>query len=110
MAIPIVNDSNFQTTVLEAPLPVLVDFYADWCGPCKALAPVVEKVAAQFAGKVQVVKLNTDDSPRAAQNYQVKGIPTLLLFHGGQPVDRKVGYINEADLSRFVEKHVSQGS
>lgn len=108
MAIPVVNDTNFQTNVLEAQLPVLVDFYADWCGPCKMLAPVVEKVAEQFAGKVQVVKLNTDDSPRTAQDYQVRGIPTLLLFHGGQPVDRKVGYVNDAELAKFLEKHAGQ--
>ena len=110
MAIPVVTDTNFQTNVLEAQLPVLVDFYADWCGPCKMLAPVVEKVAEQFAGKVQVVKLNTDDSPRTAQDYQVRGIPTLLLFHGGQPVDRKVGYVNDAELAKFLEKHAGQGA
>ncbi len=104
MALPIVNDSNFQTEVLESPTPVLVDFYADWCGPCKMLAPVIEKVAEAFQGQIRIVKLNTDDSPRAAQEYQVRGIPTLLLFHGGQPVDRKVGFINEADLVRFLEK------
>jgi len=106
MALPIVNDTNFQTEVKESATPVLVDFYADWCGPCKMLAPVIEKVAQQFDGRIRIVKLNTDDSPRAAQEYQVRGIPTLLLFHGGQPVDRKVGFINEADLVRFLEKHV----
>lgn len=101
----IVNDTNFQTEVLQSELPVLVDFYADWCGPCKMLAPVVEKVADRYSGKAKVVKLNTDDSPRTAQDYQVRGIPTLLLFHGGQPVDRKVGFVNEAELTRFLEKH-----
>lgn len=105
MALPIVNDTTFQTEVLSSATPVLVDFYADWCGPCKMLTPVIEKVSEQFAGKVRIVKLNTDDSPRTAQDYQVRGIPTLLLFHGGQPIDRKVGYINEADLVRFLEKH-----
>lgn len=104
-SLQMVNDTNFQSEVLQSELPVLVDFYADWCGPCKMLAPVVEKVADKYAGKAKVVKLNTDDSPRTAQNYQVRGIPTLLLFAGGQPVDRKVGFVNEGELTKFLEKH-----
>ena len=107
MAIQIVNDSNFKTEVLASATPVLVDFYADWCGPCKMLAPVIEKVAQQFAGKVQVVKLNTDESPRTAKDYQIHGIPTLLIFQDGQPLDRKVGFINEAELTRLLEKHTT---
>lgn len=107
MAIEIIDDSSFQTEVLDSTRPVLVDFYADWCGPCKMLAPVLEKVADLFEGRVRFVKLNTDESPRAAQDFQVRGIPTLLLFQGGQPIDRKVGFVNEAELTRFVEKHVN---
>lgn len=104
-SLQMVNDTNFQSEVLQSELPVLVDFYADWCGPCKMLAPVVEKVADKYAGKAKVVKINTDDSPRTAQNYQVRGIPTLLVFAGGQPVDRKVGFVNEGELTKFLEKH-----
>jgi len=107
MAIQIIDDAGFQTEVLDSTRPVLVDFYADWCGPCKMLAPVLEKVADQLAGTVRFVKLNTDDSPRTAQDYQVRGIPTLLLFQGGQPIDRKVGFVNEAELTKFIEKHVN---
>ncbi|HXE72322.1 MAG TPA: thioredoxin [Candidatus Nitrosotenuis sp.] len=108
MALPIVNDSNFQSEVLEADLPVLVDFYADWCGPCKMVAPVVEKVAGAYSGKLKVVKLNTDESPQTAMNYQVRSIPTLILFRGGQPVSKKVGYVPEAELTRFIEETLSQ--
>jgi thioredoxin 1 len=107
MAIQIVDDAGFRTEVLDSSQPVLVDFYADWCGPCKMLAPVLEKVADQFAGKVRFLKLNTDDSPRTAQDYQVRGIPTLLLFQAGQPIERKVGFVNEAELTKFIEKNVN---
>lgn len=101
----IVNDSTFQAEVLQSDLPVLVDFYADWCGPCKALAPVIDRIAERFSGKLKVVKLNTDDSPNAPRDYQVRGIPTLILFQGGEAVDKKVGFVNDDDLTKFLEKH-----
>jgi thioredoxin 1 len=107
MAIQIVDDAGFRSKVLDSSQLVLVDFYADWCGPCKMMAPVLEKVADQFADKVLFLKLNTDDSPQTAQDYQVRGIPTLLLFQAGQPIERKVGFINEAELTELIEKHVN---
>jgi len=97
---------SFQNDVLGSDQPVLVDFWAAWCGPCKMLAPVVEKVAAANAGKAKFVKLNTDENPQLAAEYQVSGIPCLILFKGGKPVDRIVGYVSESTISSMLSKHV----
>ena len=86
-----VSESTFPTQVLASDKPVLVDFWAPWCGPCKMLSPVVEKVAGQLGSRVSFVKLNTDENPQIAGNYQVSGIPCLILFKGGEPVARLVG-------------------
>ena len=102
-----VSQSNFQNEVLGSKEPVLVDFWAPWCGPCKMLAPVVEKVAASLAGRAKFVKLNTDDNPNVAGQYQVSGIPCLILFKGGQPVDRIVGYVSEQTITSMLSKHVA---
>ncbi|MGZ3498218.1 MAG: thioredoxin [Vulcanimicrobiaceae bacterium] len=102
-----VSQTNFQQEVLGNNQPVLVDFWAPWCGPCKMLSPVVEKVAASNAGKVKVVKLNTDENPSLAGQYQVSGIPALILFKNGQPVDRIVGYVSEQTISSMLSKHVA---
>jgi thioredoxin 1 len=102
-----VTQSNFQQEVLSSGQPVLVDFWATWCGPCKMLAPVVEKVATSFAGKAKFVKLDTDKNPSLAGQYQVSGIPCLILFKGGQPVDRIVGYVSEQTISSMLNKHVA---
>jgi thioredoxin 1 len=102
-----VSQSNFDAEVLQSSQPVLVDFWAPWCGPCKMLGPIVEKVAAANAGKAKFVKLNTDDNPTLAGQYQVSGIPCLILFKGGQPVDRIVGYVPENVVSSMVSKHVA---
>ena len=90
-----VSQSDFDSEVLQSSQPVLVDFWAPWCGPCKMLGPVVEKIATANAGKAKFVKLNTDDNPSLAGKYQVSGIPGLILFKGGQPVDLTVGYVPE---------------
>lgn len=103
MAIIIVNDASFQTEVVESKLPVLVDFFAEWCGPCKMLSPVVEKLSQEFDGRVKFVKVNTDDSPRTSRSFEVQGIPTLLVFKEGQPTARQVGYIQESQLRNFIE-------
>ena len=86
-----VTDTSFDSEVLKSNVPVLVDFWAPWCGPCRMLAPLVEQLADEYAGAVKVTKINIDDSPGAAQNYGISSIPTLMIFKGGEVVDRFVG-------------------
>ena len=106
-ALPDVTDSNFESEVLKSSQPVLVDFWAAWCGPCRMLSPIVEKVAAANAGKAKFVKLDTDAYPGLAGQYQVSGIPCLILFKDGQPVDRIVGYVPENVVTSMLTKHVA---
>jgi thioredoxin 1 len=101
-----VTDETFDTEVLKAAEPVLVDFWAPWCGPCKMLAPTVDALATDYAGRVRVVKVNTDVSRKAAMNYRIEGIPTLLLFKGGQPVERVVGLQPKDRLAATLDKHL----
>lgn len=102
-----VNQSNFESEVLKNGQPVLVDFWAPWCGPCRMLGPIVEKVAAANSDKAKFVKLNTDENPNVAGQYQVSGIPCLILFKDGQPVDRVVGYVPENVVTTMLGKHVA---
>jgi len=102
-----VTDSNFETEVLQANQPVLVDFWAAWCGPCLALAPTVEALAVQFEGTARVVKLNVDDNPQTAARYAVRGIPTLILFNKGDEVERSVGFTSKDSLASLIDKHVA---
>jgi thioredoxin 1 len=95
---PHVTDETFAQEVLQSEVPVLVDFYADWCGPCKALGPVIADVEAEVAGKVKVVKLDVDSSGKTATQYKVHGIPTLLVFKGGQKVAEHVGYTSKEEI------------
>jgi thioredoxin 1 len=106
-ALPEITQASFDTEVLQSTQPVLVDFWAPWCGPCKMLGPIVEKVAAAHTGKAKFVKLNTDDNPTLAGKYQVSGIPCLILFKNGQPVDRIVGYVPENVVTSMLSKHVA---
>ena len=100
-----ITDSNFQTAVLGADKPVLVDFWATWCGPCIAIAPHVEALANEMQGKLTVGKVNIDDHPTIAGQFGVRSIPTLILFKGGKPVDQIVGAVPKAKLEEMVKKH-----
>lgn len=95
---------NFDAEVLQSDLPALVDFYADWCGPCKMMAPVVEKLAEELAGKVKVFKVNVDDEPELAQRYRVVSIPTFLIFKDGQVKENSVGAMSAAQLTEKVKQ------
>jgi thioredoxin 2 len=95
---------DFDGAVANAPAPMLVDFWAPWCGPCRAMAPVLEQLGHESAGRLIVAKLNTDEAPEVAQKLRIQGIPTLILFRGGREVDRLVGARPLADLRRFVEQ------
>lgn len=99
----IINDSNFKTEVLDATLPVLVDFYADWCGPCKMMAPVVEELASEYEGKAKIFKLNVDESPVTAAQYKVMSIPTFILFQNGAAVKTQVGGVPKSTLEEMLK-------
>jgi thioredoxin 1 len=98
------KENEFGTEVLQAAGPVLVDFYAPWCGPCKMLAPVLEELAAEFAGRVKIVKVNVDDAQELAARYNITGVPTLMLFRDGQATDTLVGMPPARALRQWVEK------
>ncbi|MDT4968034.1 MAG: thioredoxin 1 [Acidobacteriota bacterium] len=100
-----VTDSSFEQEVLRSDRPVLVDFWAPWCGPCRMMAPTVDAIAEQFSDRANVVKLNVDDNPATAGRYGIKGIPTLILFSVGEEVERVVGASGKDALSRMIEKH-----
>jgi thioredoxin 1 len=102
--VPELTDENFETEVLKATEPVLVDFTATWCGPCKALTPVVEKIAEENQGKYKVVKVDIDDAPGTAQKYGIRGVPTVMVFKAGQKVDHHVGVTNKETLIKMLEK------
>jgi thioredoxin 1 len=101
------NDETFEADVLKSDRPVLVDFWAAWCAPCRMLAPTVEAVADKYATSARVVKLNVDDNPSVSQRYGIKGIPTLILFKNGREEERVVGATSEGAISRMIEKHIS---
>lgn len=101
-----VNDLTFETEVEKAETPVLVDFFAEWCGPCKMLGPVVEEMAEQYAGKIKVVKVNVDDSPESARKYGVRGIPTLIVFKNGEAGATKVGALTKSQLISFIDSNI----
>ncbi len=98
-----VTDGNFASEVLQSDVPVLVDFYADWCGPCKMIGPVVEQLAGEYEGKAKVVKLDVDTNGVTAQNYRVMSIPTLLIFKGGKVVDTIVGAVPKATIENKLK-------
>lgn len=101
-----VTDSTFQTDVLQSDIPVLVDFWAPWCGPCKSIAPILDEIATQYAGKLKVVKVNVDENSRAPSQYDVRGIPNLVFFKGGKLVDRVVGSVPKEQLIQVISRVV----
>jgi thioredoxin 1 len=101
-----VSDNSFEADVLKSDRPVLVDFWAQWCAPCRMLAPTVEAVAEKYAESASVVKLNVDDNPAISQRYGIKGIPTLILFKNGKEEERVVGATSKEAISRMIDKHV----
>ena len=105
-----VNEGNFAEVVLQSETPMLVDFWAAWCGPCRALAPIVEAVAEQYAKSARVVKLNIDESPTVTQRYGIEGIPTLILFQEGKEKERIVGVVSPEKISRTIEAHIRADS
>jgi thioredoxin 1 len=102
-----VSDSTFESEVLQSATPVLIDFWAPWCGPCRAIAPVVEELAGEYAGKLKVVKMNVDDNPVTPSRYGVRGIPNLILFKGGQVHEQIVGAVPKSRLAQAVQSAVA---
>jgi thioredoxin 1 len=105
-AIMEVNDSNFDQDVLKSDKPVLIDFWAAWCGPCRALAPIVDELATAYEGKVKVAKMDVDRNSATPMRYGVRGIPTLLVFKGGQVKEQIVGYVPKEQIQKAIDKHL----
>ena len=101
-----VNDSNFEAEVKNSDIPVLVDFWAPWCGPCRKISPIIDDIAAEYEGKVKVVKVNTDENLKTTQEFSISGIPSVLIFKKGQAVERLVGLMQKSQLVSNIEKHL----
>lgn len=101
-----VNDSNFQKEVLESDKPVLVDFWAVWCGPCKMIAPHIDEVAKSYDDRIKVAKLDVDSNPKTAMQFGIRSIPTLLIFKGGQVAEQIIGAVSKSQLMQKVEAHI----
>ena len=103
------TDAGWDKDVLNSEVPVLVDFWAEWCGPCRMMSPTVDAIATDYAGRVKVGKLNVDENGATGMRYQVRGIPTLLLFKDGKVVEQKVGAVGKSDVQKMLDKHVISG-
>ncbi|QJD28969.1 thioredoxin TrxA [Methylococcus geothermalis] len=101
-----VTDAEFEDKVLKASGPVLVDYWAEWCGPCKMIAPILDEIAGEYQGRLTIAKLNIDENPATPQRYGVRGIPTLMVFKGGEVIATKVGALTKSQLAAFLEGHL----
>ena len=101
-----VTDASFKNDVLESPVPVLVDYWAEWCGPCKMIAPILDEVAKDYNGRLKVAKLNIDENPKTPGEYGIRGIPTLILFKGGNVEATKVGALSKSQLTAFIDSNL----
>lgn len=105
-----VTDAEFDETVIKSDSPVLVDYWAEWCGPCRMIAPVLDEIAKEYTGRLTVAKLNIDENPETPQRYGVRGIPTLMLFKGGEVEATKVGALSKSQLADFIDKNIEKNS
>ena len=101
-----VSDSSFEQDVLKSNVPVLLDFWAEWCGPCKMIAPILDQIATEYAGKVVIAKMNVDENPKTPMKFSVRGIPTLILFKNGQLQGQKIGAVRKADVAAFLDSNL----
>ncbi len=101
-----VTDGSFESEVLQSQIPVLVDYWAEWCGPCKMIAPIIDDVAVEYAGKLKVAKLNIDDNQETPARYGIRGIPTLMIFRGGNIEATKVGALSKSQLTSFIDSNI----
>ena len=102
-----ISDSNFESEVVNSDLPVLIDFWAPWCGPCRAIAPLVEEISSSYAGKIKVGKMNVDENQSTTMKFGIRSIPTLIMFKGGEAVDQIIGAVPKGEIERVVEKTIT---